>query len=126
VPSTCITFSGARRRQSSWALRGPHLADDPKRVLVVTLHHVLLPAAKSQCIELAELYVAHVKAIASVRIEAVVLFTEIIKGTRGLAYHGTGERRQSPFRGRATCQLDERTAMTITLKLSEDQARERS
>jgi len=94
----------------------------------MTLHHILLPAAKSQCIELAELYVAYVKAIASVGTEVlpVVLFTEIIKGTRGLAYHGTGERRQSPFRGRATCQLDEGTAMTITLKLSEDQARERS
>ena len=52
----------------------------------MTLHHILLPAAKSQCIELAELYLAYVKAIASVRIEVlpVVLFTEIIKGTRAL------------------------------------------
>ena len=58
------------------------MTDDPKRVLVMTLHHILLPAAESQCVELAELYVAYVKAVTRIgkKVLPVVPFTEIVKG----------------------------------------------
>jgi hypothetical protein len=58
------------------------MTDDPKRDLVMTLHHILLPAAESHCVELAELYVAYVKAVTSVGNEVlpVVPFTEKAKG----------------------------------------------
>jgi len=58
------------------------MTDDPKRVLAMTLDHILQPAAENQCVELAALYVAYVKAATSAgkEILPVVPFTEIVKG----------------------------------------------
>jgi len=58
------------------------MSDDPKRDLVMTLDQILQPAAENQCVELAALYLAYVKAVTRTgnEILPVVPFTEIVKG----------------------------------------------
>jgi len=58
------------------------MTNDPKRILVRTLDQILAPAAESECVELAVLYVAYVKALTKAGGEALqpAPFAEIVKG----------------------------------------------
>jgi hypothetical protein len=55
---------------------------DPKRVLVATLPHIMVPTAESQIVELSELYVSYVRVATGAGREIVqfATFTEIVKG----------------------------------------------
>jgi hypothetical protein len=58
------------------------MTDDPKCIVVRTLEHILVPAAESECVELAVLYVAYVKAVTKAGGEALqpAPFAEVVKG----------------------------------------------
>ena len=58
------------------------VTDDSKRVLLMTLDQILAPAAESECVELAVLYVAYVEAVTKAGGETLqpAPFAEIVKG----------------------------------------------